>query len=77
MCIAKILDFNIFQVVLCPATHLYFDQPQEPDPEERGQYWASRFTDTMKSFSFMPDDLYANMDFERSGKPISGEWLLS
>ena len=30
------------------ATHLYFDHPQEPDPEDRGLYWATRFSDTKR-----------------------------
>jgi len=52
------------------ATHLYFDHPYEPDPEERGYYWAPRFIDTRKTFGFMPDDLYANADVTRMGDPI-------
>ena len=55
------------------ATHLYFDQPYEPDPEERGEYWASRFTESKKVFSFMPDDLYANSDVTRSGATFTGK----
>ena len=55
------------------GTHLYFDHPYEPDPEERGYYWATRFTDTRKVFGFMPDDLYANIDTERSGKVLTRE----
>lgn len=58
------------QVVLTQATHLYFDHPFEPDPEERGYYWAPRFIDTRKTFGFMPDDVYANADFTRMGEPI-------
>ena len=52
------------------ATHLYFDHPHEPDPEERGLYWASRFIDTRKTFSFTPSDLYANADCKLTGEPI-------
>lgn len=52
------------------ATHLYFDHPYEPDPEERGYYWAPRFIDTRKTFGFIPDDVYANADFTRMGDPI-------
>ena len=63
------------QVVMSQATHLYFDHPQEPDPEERGYYWATRFTPVRKVFGFMPDDLFANVDVERSGKPITREGL--
>ena len=57
------------------ATHLYFDQPYEPDPEERGYYWATRFTDTRKVFGFMPDNLFANIEIERSGVPLTREEL--
>jgi len=53
------------------ATNLYFDHPYEPDPEERGLYWATRFTDTHKTFGFMPDNIYANADFRRDGNPIT------
>ncbi|KAK3609931.1 hypothetical protein CHS0354_011761 [Potamilus streckersoni] len=60
-----------YKVVLSFATHLYFDHPYEPDPEERGLYWAPRFTDTKKTFGFIPDRIYDNIDMERSGKPLT------
>ena len=53
------------------ATHLYFDHPYEPDPEERGYYWATRYTDTRKTFGFMPDDVYGNIQEKRSGEKLS------
>lgn len=53
------------------ATHLYFDAPPEPDPEEPGLYWASRFTDTLKTFQFLPDRLYENIDTNRLGEPLT------
>lgn len=53
------------------ATHLYFDQAQEPDPESRGLYWATRYTDTHKVFSFMPDDIFANAEVDKWGNPIN------
>jgi hexosaminidase len=59
-----------YQVVLSHGTHLYFDHPYEAHPEERGYYWASRFTDVAKVFGYMPDDLYANADKTREGKVI-------
>lgn len=58
---------------MAQATHLYFDHPYEPDPEERGFYWATRFTDTPKVFGFMPDDLYANIKVKRTGAPLTRE----
>ncbi|KAJ7372795.1 hypothetical protein OS493_016714 [Desmophyllum pertusum] len=59
-----------YKVVMTQATHLFFDHPYEPDPEERGYYWATRFTNTRKTFGFMPDNLYANADTKRNGEPI-------
>lgn len=62
-----------YQVIMSQATHLYFDHPYEPDPEERGFYWATRFTDTQKTFGFLPDDLYGNIETKRSGEPLTKE----
>lgn len=62
---------NDYKVVYNHASHLYFDHPYEPDPNERGYYWAPRFTDTRKTFGFMPDDVFANADFTRAGAPIT------
>lgn len=59
-----------YEPILSPATHLYFDHPHEANPEERGYYWAARYTDIGKVFGFMPDNLYANADKTRSGLPI-------
>ncbi|MBZ9611483.1 family 20 glycosylhydrolase [Rheinheimera maricola] len=61
---------NGYQVVLSPGTHLYFDHPHEAHPQERGYYWATRFTSIDKVFGFMPDNLYANADTTRSGAAI-------
>ncbi|CAE1315408.1 HEXA_B [Acanthosepion pharaonis] len=60
-----------YKVVMSQATHLYFDHPYEPDPEERGLYWAARFIDTEKVFKFIPDDLYSNADYKLTGEPLS------
>ncbi|MDR8525124.1 family 20 glycosylhydrolase [Shewanella fidelis] len=59
-----------YHSILSMGTHLYFDHPQEPDPAERGLYWAARYTDVEKVFNFIPEDVYANADFTRTGKPI-------
>ncbi|XP_076803203.1 beta-hexosaminidase-like isoform X2 [Clavelina lepadiformis] len=53
---------NGYKVILAQATHLYFDHPQEPDLEERGLHWATRFIDDRKVFGFQPDDLVANVE---------------
>lgn len=60
-----------YQVILSPGTHLYFDHPYEANPEERGYYWATRYSDTAKVFGFMPDNYYANADKTREGAPIA------
>uniref|UniRef100_A0A0L8GMR0 beta-N-acetylhexosaminidase n=1 Tax=Octopus bimaculoides TaxID=37653 RepID=A0A0L8GMR0_OCTBM len=64
-----------FKIVMSQATHLYFDHPYEPDPEEPGYYWATRFTDTRKTFGFMPENIYGNAKVARSGEPITKEQL--
>lgn len=60
-----------YKVVMPLATYLYFDQAQEPDPEERGLYWAARFIDTKRVFSLLPDDIYANLDYDSFGNKIN------
>ncbi|ACE86226.1 family 20 glycosylhydrolase [Cellvibrio japonicus] len=59
-----------YQVILSAGTHLYFDHPHEAHPEERGYYWAARYTSPGKVFGFMPDNFYANADTTREGTPI-------
>ncbi|MCF2861994.1 family 20 glycosylhydrolase [Pseudoalteromonas sp. Cnat2-41] len=59
-----------YQVILSHGTHLYFDHPYEAHPQERGYYWATRYTDTEKVFGYMPDDLYANADYTRARDKI-------
>ena len=57
-----------FDLVQSHSDYLYFDMPQEVDPKERGYYWASRYTDTRKTFSYAPlntaqlAELYPNRD---------------
>lgn len=43
-----------FDLVQSHSDYLYFDMPQEVDPAERGYYWASRYTDVRKTFSYAP-----------------------
>ena len=56
------------------ATHLYFDHPQEPDPEEPGLTWATRYIDDKTVFDFRPDDLYGNAKLDKNGLMFSGWW---
>jgi len=50
---------------------MYFDHPYEPDPEDRGYYWATRAIDTKRTFSYMPDSVYENIDIGLMGNPIT------
>ena len=59
--------------MLSHATDLYFDMPYEPDPEERGYYWATRFTTTRNTFNYMPDRVYDNMEVDLFGRPLDQE----
>ena len=51
-------------IVSC-YTSIYFDHPQEADPEEIGYYWASRYTDTYQTFGYYPDEVYNNIEVTR------------
>ena len=41
------------QVVLSHAHVLYLDHPSEPDDEEPGLFWATRYTSTRKIFKYL------------------------
>lgn len=58
---------------MSPATYYYFDQPYEPDFEERGLYWASRCLDSRTAFSFVPDHLYWNRGRTQDGGEMTDE----
>lgn len=68
----KILPLSTLfsQTVISHATHFYFDHPYEPDPEERGYYWAARYADVRKVFNYEPDDVYANIDVGYLGNEL-------
>lgn len=51
-----------FETVVAVPDFLYFDFAQEVDPSERGFYWATRFTDARKVFSFAPENLPQNAE---------------
>lgn len=64
-----------YKVIMSQGTHLYFDHPYEPDPEERGLYWACRFLDTRKAFMFMPDNIYDNADVKLTGEAVPEDYI--
>ncbi|MEN1680919.1 MAG: family 20 glycosylhydrolase [Planctomycetota bacterium] len=57
-------------VVLCAATHLYFDLAYEMHPDEPGYYWAGA-TDTEEVFRFRPYAYFDGAVFDSNGKPVS------
>jgi len=57
-------------VVLCNATHLYFDLAYNKDPREPGYYWAG-FVDTKAPYSFAPMSYLAKTRKDLMGKEIS------
>jgi hexosaminidase len=63
-----------FDVVLCHATHLYFDLACEKDPQEPGSYWAG-FVDTRAPFELVPLDAFKNADRDGLGRPVASETL--
>ena len=65
-----------FDVVLCNATHLYFDLACEKDPLEPGYYWAS-FVGMRAPFEFIPLDFFKNAMRTNMGQPIDGKTFSS
>lgn len=57
-------------VVLCNATHLYFDLAYNKDPREPGYYWAG-FVDTKTPFTFTPLNYLAKTRRDIHGQVIS------
>ena len=53
-----------YKVVVSNASHLTLHHAQEPDPEEIGQYWATRYIDDKKVFSYKPDDLLSDTNLD-------------
>lgn len=51
-----------WKVVISTPEATYFDFPYVSHPEERGNHWASRGIDSVKVFSFMPDNLPAHAE---------------
>jgi hexosaminidase len=63
-----------FDVVLCNATHLYFDLACEKDPLEPGYYWAG-FVGMRAPFEFIPLDLFKNAERTSMGQAVGEESL--
>lgn len=61
------------QVVLSQASHLFMEHQYEPDPEERGSSWASRYIDSRRTFGYVPRNIYYNVDKNENGDPVNLE----
>ena len=57
-------------MIISHATSFYLDHPNEPDPEDPGLYWAARFIPDRKTFGYMPESVYDNIDFDMMGNPL-------
>ncbi|MBS0894224.1 carbohydate-binding domain-containing protein [Tatumella sp. JGM130] len=69
-----------YRVIVSNPDYLYLDMPYEVNPQEPGYYWATRFTDERKIFSFAPDNLPQNAETstDRDGNSFAansaGHW---
>jgi hexosaminidase len=63
-----------YGVILTSPDFLYLDHPYEADPKERGYYWATRFTNVKKLFSYISGNLPANSQLtkDRMGGDYTG-----
>jgi hexosaminidase len=61
-----------YDVVLCPATNLYFDLAYDADPAELGYVWAGA-VDTQKAWEFVPFDLFKAARYDRMGNALDVE----
>lgn len=64
-----------YEVVASNPDYVYFDMPYEVNPNERGYYWATRFTDEAKVFSFAPSNMPQNAEtsVDRDGNYFSAK----
>lgn len=59
-----------FDVILSPASNLYFDLAWNPNPEEPGHLWGG-FVDLRKPFEFIPFDYYRKQRVNHRGEPLN------
>ena len=56
---------------------MYFDHPYEPDPDDRGYYWATRAIDTKRTFSYIAESVYDNIEIGLMGNKITKSEICS
>ncbi|TEA27069.1 beta-N-acetylhexosaminidase [Candidatus Schmidhempelia bombi] len=64
-----------YQVIISNPDYVYLDMPYEVNPKESGYYWATRFNDERKIFSFAPNNLPQNAEtsLDRDGNKFSAK----
>jgi hexosaminidase len=66
-----------YKVILTSPDFLYLDHPYEADPKERGYYWATRYTNMKKLFSYISGNLPSNAQIskDRMGGDYTGAFV--
>jgi hexosaminidase len=64
-----------YQIVITNPDYVYLDMPNEVNPLESGYYWATRYSDERKIFSFAPNNLPQNAEtsVDRDGHQFSAK----
>ncbi len=64
-----------YEFILSNPDYVYMDFPYEGNPDERGYYWGTRFSDERKMFSFALDNLPQNAEtsVDRDGHRFSAK----
>ncbi|AWH88057.1 beta-N-acetylhexosaminidase [Limnobaculum parvum] len=64
-----------YEVVISNPDYVYLDFPYEVNPQERGYYWGTRFSDERKLFSFAPNNLPQNAEtsVDRDGNAFAAK----
>ena len=68
-----------YKVIVSNPDYVYLDMPYEVNPKESGYYWASRFNDERKIFSFAPDNLPQNAEtsYDRNGDAFAAKGTMN
>ncbi|MCO6554916.1 MAG: beta-N-acetylhexosaminidase [Gilliamella sp.] len=68
-----------YQVIISNPDYVYLDMPYEVNPKESGYYWATRFSDERKIFSFAPNNLPQNAEtsVDRDGNPFTAKGTMN
>ncbi|WP_085247785.1 beta-N-acetylhexosaminidase [Gilliamella mensalis] len=68
-----------YQVIISNPDYVYLDMPYEVNPKESGYYWATRFNDERKIFSFAPNNLPQNAEtsVDRDGNPFTAKGTMN